>query len=286
MFSAAIPFAVGMGLVAAGLTSTTVLFGGLYMLSSAVVFGLAALVLWATPTSSRRFGVGWTMLLVLVGAALASVNELVYFALPVTTLAIVLRERFVLERAWRQVWSGPGIRIAGWMWLGFVPVFLVTRAIIWSNCHSGGCYEGSDIVLGPDVLTALPNRLLSWLAPLMWHASSRVVAIRWSAGCSRSPPSSSSESSPGTRSGISAELGSVDRAWPRSRSRLLPACSSYSARRWLHSADKCRRSPTAATWALASDSAVVGFAAACCSSPLILQEVESTTSNGVPSSPR
>jgi hypothetical protein len=171
MFSAAIPFAMGMGLVAAGFTSTTVLFGGLYMLSSAVVFAVAALVLWATPTSRRAFAIGWIALLVLVGAALASVNELVYFALPVATLAVLLRERFVLERGWREVWSGAGVRIVGWMWLGFVPVFLVTRAIIWGHCHSGGCYEGSDIVLGTDAVVALPNRLLSWLAPLMWHAS-------------------------------------------------------------------------------------------------------------------
>jgi len=172
VFSAAIPFAVGTGLVAAGFTSTAVLFGALYMMSATVVLGVTAAVLWAAPGSSKPIGVGWKMIcLLLVGAALASFNEIGYFALPLATIAVLLRGRFVLGQRWSGVWSGAGMRIVGWMWLGFVPVFLVTRAIIWGHCHSGGCYEGSDIVLSSDLLIALPNRLLSWLPPLMWHAA-------------------------------------------------------------------------------------------------------------------
>jgi len=172
VFAAAIPFAVAMGLVAAGFTSTTVLFGALYMLSSALVLLMTAAVLWASPRSSKPIGVGWKMAcLVLVGAALASFNEIGYFALPLATVAVALRGRYVLGERWSEVWVSRGTRIVAWMWLGFVPVFLVTRAIIWGKCHRGGCYEGSDIVLSSDIVVALPNRLVSWLPPLMWHAA-------------------------------------------------------------------------------------------------------------------
>ncbi len=172
VFSAAIPFAVAMGLVAAGFTSTTILFGALYMLSAALVLLMTAAVLWASPRSSKPMGVGWKMAcLVLVGAALASFNEIGYFALPLASVAVLLRGRFVLAQRWAEVWAGAGVRIVAWMWLGFLPVFLVTRAIIWGKCHQGGCYEGSDIVLSPDIFVALPNRLVSWLPPLMWHAA-------------------------------------------------------------------------------------------------------------------
>jgi hypothetical protein len=172
VFSAAIPFAVAMGLVAAGFTSTAVLFGALYMLSAALVLLITAAVLWASPRSAKSIGVGWKMAcLALVGAALASFNEIGYFALPLATIAVLLRGRYVLGQRWSEVRAGSGVRIVGWMWAGFLPVFLVTRAIIWGHCHKGGCYAGSDIVLSPDILIALPNRLVSWLPPLMWHAA-------------------------------------------------------------------------------------------------------------------
>ena len=156
------------------------------MMSATVVLGVTAAVLWAAPGSSKPIGVGWKMIcLLLVGAALASFNEIGYFALPLATIAVLLRGRFVLGQRWSGVWSGAGMRIVGWMWLGFVPVFLVTRAIIWGHCHSGGCYEGSDIVLSSDLLIALPNRLLSWLPPLM--ASLTIDATsRSHTSCSRS----------------------------------------------------------------------------------------------------
>ncbi|MEO7573750.1 MAG: hypothetical protein ABIX10_15075 [Acidimicrobiales bacterium] len=171
--AAAVPFAVGAGFVASGPTSPAVLFGGLYMLSTSLVLGVAALALRATSVTSARVGPRRAVLLVVAGVGLASFNEIAYFALPVATVAVFARGRFVLDRSWREVLSLSGTRLVGWLWLGFTPVFLVTRGIIYSNCHKGGCYTGSDLGLDADVLVALPNRLVSWLPPFMWQTAGR-----------------------------------------------------------------------------------------------------------------
>ena len=147
---ATLPFAVGAGLVAAGRTSTTVLFGGLYFLSAALVLAVAA---WAC--RSRRPGPP----VVLAGAALAAFNEVAYLAVPLATVAVLLRARVVA--------GGPGVRFAALLWAGFLPVFVPVRVLIHRACADGGCYAGSDIALG-GAAGALPNRLVSWLPPLMW----------------------------------------------------------------------------------------------------------------------
>jgi hypothetical protein len=165
---ATVPFAVGMGFVAAGRTSTTVLFGGLYFLSAALVLGVAAFVCRIT-----RLNWPLSLLIVLAGAALASFNELAALALPLTTVAVVVRERIVLGHGWRR----PGLNAAILLWLGFLPVFLPVRAIIYSICAHGACYTGSDVAL-PGAPAALPNRLVAWLPPLMWHRAADGTHLR------------------------------------------------------------------------------------------------------------
>jgi hypothetical protein len=166
---ATVPFAVGAGFVAAGRTSTTVLFGGLYFLSAALVLGVAAYVCRVTRLNWRR-----ALLIVLAGAALASFNELAALALPLTTVAVVVRERMVLGHALRRRSS---VNAAILLWLGFLPVFVPVRAIIYSMCAHGACYTGSDVAL-PGAPAALPNRLVAWLPPLMWHRAADGTHLR------------------------------------------------------------------------------------------------------------
>ena len=156
--AAMLPFAVGAGLVAAGRLSTTVLFGGLYLTTSALVLGVAA---WAC--RARRAG----LLIVLVGAALAAFNELAYLAVPLATVAVLLRGRAVLGLGWRRVLRGAPARFAGLLWIGFLPVFVPVRLLIRQRCASGGCYVGSDIAYR-GAAAAVPGRMVSWLPPLMW----------------------------------------------------------------------------------------------------------------------
>jgi hypothetical protein len=156
--TALLPFAVGAGLVAAGRLSTTVLFGGLYLTTSALVLGVAA---WAC--RARRAG----LVIVLAGAALAAFNELAYLAVPLATVAVLLRGRVVLGLGWRRVLRGAPVRFTGLLWIGFLPVFVPVRLLIRQRCASGGCYVGSDIAYR-GAAAALPGRLVSWLPPLMW----------------------------------------------------------------------------------------------------------------------
>lgn len=164
--AAVVPFAVAAGFVAAGRTSPAVLFGGLYLGSAAVVLGVAAL-LCRVPVN-RRVRLWAVPLLIIAGASLACFNELVYFALPLATVAVVARSRLVLVLPWRSIRRN---RTLGLLWFGFLPVFVAVRAVIAHYCATGHCYRGSDVTLGPAAIETFPVRGVAWLPPLMWSAA-------------------------------------------------------------------------------------------------------------------
>jgi hypothetical protein len=180
-FAAVVPFAVGGGFIAAGTASPVILFGGLYLLSAALVLGVAAAACRVDPDRAR---LGWwrAVLLVAGGATLACVNEVAYLALPFATAAVLLRGRLVLGLGLRRVLTNVPARVLGLLWLGFLPVFGTVRAIIYGYCSDGECYRGSDIVLGPAVLAAAPVRLVAWLPPLMWGTATDGGSKPWLAG--------------------------------------------------------------------------------------------------------
>jgi hypothetical protein len=167
--AALLPFAVAAGFVAAGRSSPVVLFGGLYFTSSALVFAVAAAVCRAAPDRTVRNR--WIAPLLLAGAALASFNEIAYFALPVATVAAAARGRFVLGVPWRRLARGGSARLVGWLWAGFLPVFLAVRVVIARDCAAGACYRGSDVHVSPAVAIALPERMVAWFPPLMWPSA-------------------------------------------------------------------------------------------------------------------
>ena len=148
---ALLPFAVGGSLTAAGWLSVTVLFGGLYFTTTALVLAVAA---WLCR------GPRLAIPLVLAGAALAAFNEMAALAPPLATVAVLARARVLGER--------PRLRPVLLLWLGFLPVFVPVRLLIFAACRDGDCYQNSDLALGPGVLSALPNRLTAWLPPLQW----------------------------------------------------------------------------------------------------------------------
>jgi hypothetical protein len=180
--SAAVPFAVGAGFVAAGGTSTTILFGGLYWLTAALVLTVAAVLCRAVTTDPGRVGRWRATLAVLAGIALAAFNEMAYLALPLAVVAVVVRGRWVLGLDRKRLLANPGIRLTGLLWLGFLPIFLPVRVMILMQCSDGSCYRGSDLSLGTPVLLTLPNRMLSWLPPLMWQTATRGTEGPWLTG--------------------------------------------------------------------------------------------------------
>jgi hypothetical protein len=163
---ALLPFAIGGCLVAAGPASTTTLFTGLYFSTGALVLAAAA---WACRAAGAgRLGARRGLLAVLGGAALAGFNEMACLAVPLATVAVLVRSVFVLGYPWRVLGRDAGIRFVLLLWAGFLPVFLPVRAIIQANCADGSCYDGSEIAL-PGAPATLPYRLTSWLPPLGWH---------------------------------------------------------------------------------------------------------------------
>ncbi len=180
--SAAVPFAVGAGFIAAGGTSPAILFGGLYWLSAALVLTVAAVVCRAVTADRQPLGRRRGVLAVLVGAALAAFNEMAYLALPLAVVAVLVRGRWVLGLDRRQLVTSAGARLTGLLWLGFLPVFLPIRIMIFLHCSDGTCYKGSDLSLDGQALVALPNRMLSWLPPLMWQTATRSTEGAWLTG--------------------------------------------------------------------------------------------------------
>jgi hypothetical protein len=138
------------------------------------VLGVAA----AVCRIERRIGWRRTGLLVLGGAALASFNEIAYLALPLATVAVVVRRRVVL----RAGVTGPAVRALVLLWLGFLPVFGVVRLIIRGYCAAGECYRGSDLAVGPGAAEAVPVRMIAWLPPLMWRSATQGAHRAWPAG--------------------------------------------------------------------------------------------------------
>jgi hypothetical protein len=173
--AATVPFAVGGAFVAAGSASPAVLFGGLYLLSAALVLGVAA----AACRVVRRIGWWRGTALLAAGAALASFNEITYLALPFATAAVAIRHRVILSQRWRSIPAGPAARAVALLWLGFLPVFVVVRLVIHGHCAGGGCYRGSDLAAGPAAALALPVRMMAWLPPVAWRTATQSAQRPW-----------------------------------------------------------------------------------------------------------
>ena len=171
--SAVLPFAVAAGCVAAGPFSVPVMYGAIYAVATALVLSVAAVLARAVRPGTGRVPRSRALLALAAGAALAAYNEIAYLALPVATAVCLVRGRLVLGESWRALASGAAARLLGCLWLGFLPVFVLVRAIIWTNCRDGDCYDGSDLAVNGEVLTLLPARLVAWLPPLMWPVVAR-----------------------------------------------------------------------------------------------------------------
>ncbi|GAB1693948.1 hypothetical protein [Krasilnikovia sp. M28-CT-15] len=179
--AALVPFAIGAAFVA-GRTSTTLLFSGLYLLSTALVLTVAAVACRAAAPQPRPLTRAVVLLAPAAGAFLAAFNEIAYLALPLASIAVYVRARVVLGLSGRASLTGPAARLVGLLWLGFLPVFVPVRLSIARICAEGGCYTGSDVALGAGAVRALPNRLLSWLPPLQWQAAADGIRWSWLAG--------------------------------------------------------------------------------------------------------
>ncbi|BFU42860.1 hypothetical protein KRMM14A1004_10970 [Krasilnikovia sp. MM14-A1004] len=180
--AAVLPFAVGGCCVAAGDTTVFILFGALYLTTAALVLGLAAAFARLVRTGEFRLGWRRAAAAALAGAAIACFNELAALAVPLLTVTVLARARWVSGLDRRRTWTGPAARAVAACWLGFLPIFLTVRVIIAGYCRAGDCYKGSDVVLGPGALAAFPLRLGAWLPPLGWARAADGAGARWPVG--------------------------------------------------------------------------------------------------------
>ncbi|HWS36503.1 MAG TPA: hypothetical protein VN408_27675 [Actinoplanes sp.] len=163
-----LPFAIGAGLIAAGQVSTTVVFSGLYFVSSALVLLVAA---WAAAAVGRpRLGVWRGVAAVLIGAAIAGFNEMACLAIPLALTVVTVRARLVVGLPWREFARDSGIRAALLLVAGYLPVLVPVRMIIQRACADGGCYEGSAVSVAGAAAT-FPHRMVAWLPPLAWESA-------------------------------------------------------------------------------------------------------------------
>jgi hypothetical protein len=133
------------------------LSGGTYVLSTAIVLGVAAAAC-RVDRDRRRLGRRRAVLLVLGGAALAVGDQVVHLALPLATVAVAARGTVVLIGRRRQVATGAPARALGLLWLGFLPVVPVARTVDLPG--SGGTLGAGPS--GPALLLAVA--VLGWLA--------------------------------------------------------------------------------------------------------------------------
>jgi hypothetical protein len=177
--TALVPLTLATTLVAAGRTSSVIVFTDLYALSTALVLGLTAatarhaLLVRRTITRSRLFGA------VLVGAALAIVNEVAYLAVPLAWTAAVLRGRLTLRRTWSELAGSAATKLLVAGTIGFAVVFLPLRIMLAIRCADGSCYDGSDVALGWALLPTFGHRLVSWIPAVGWYAATREAPARW-----------------------------------------------------------------------------------------------------------
>ena len=145
------------------------LFPWLYLGTSAVAVFAARLM-----ASPRLFGagsIGWSRRVgfVLLGAALASTNEVAAIAIPLGAVVVVAR-CVVLSVAfdWQLLRIG-SVRAWGYQLAGFLAVFVPVRLVIASRCASGNCYTASDFALTGAYPEAVVGRVATGFVPVQWH---------------------------------------------------------------------------------------------------------------------
>lgn len=165
---------IGIGLVLFNPASHPLtLFPGLYLGTTAVALGVP---LWLGRTWLRRgdsvsLWPGWIRFgsAVVVGAALASMIELSYLALPLGILHLVL-----LSMASRDSMRGVGKVLRSeafllWVFvvIGFLIVFIPTRIAIIRYCAELPCYRAAEVSLGWNVVPMLLGRIGASFFPLL-----------------------------------------------------------------------------------------------------------------------
>jgi hypothetical protein len=174
-----LPLTFAALLVAAGGTSTIVVFTDLYFASMALVLGVALAAARHRWLTTDGLTLGSAAAALVVGAGLAAFNEITALALPLAIVAVLARGRLTMELPWRTLVRRRAVLATGVGAIGFAAVFVPVRVMIASSCADGGCYEASDISIDPAFFPALGHRALTWIPPLAWRAATAETGGHW-----------------------------------------------------------------------------------------------------------
>jgi hypothetical protein len=174
-----LPLTFAALLVAAGGTSTIVVFTDLYFASMALVLGVALAAARHRWLTTDGLTPGSAAAALVVGAALAAFNEITALALPLTVVAVLARGHLTMELPWRTLVRRRAVLATGVGSIGFAAVFVPVRMMIASSCADGECYEASDVSIDPAFFPALGHRALTWVPPLAWRAATAETEGHW-----------------------------------------------------------------------------------------------------------
>jgi hypothetical protein len=174
-----LPFAFAATLVAAGTASTLVIFTDLYFVSMALTLAIAispARVGWLT---SRGLTPLAAVAAIVLGAAMASFNEITALAPPLAFVAVLVRGRLVLRMSWKDLLRSRAAFATLLGTLTFAVIFVPVRVMIAARCADGGCYSASDVSLDPALWPAFLHRSISWLPFLQWREATASASGNW-----------------------------------------------------------------------------------------------------------
>jgi hypothetical protein len=143
--------------------SSVVLFTDLYATSVGVVLGVAMLAARHGFLMTSHLAAGRYVLALLLGAGLASFNEVAALALPLMVVAVLVRGHLTMRLSMRQLLGTAALKVTAVTWLGFLVVALPVRAEIARRCAQGQCYAASEISVSSDTVVTLGHRLASAL---------------------------------------------------------------------------------------------------------------------------
>ena len=164
------PLALGATLVASGTEGALTQFSFTFI--GAVVLIVATALATARDQDMDTRPLRWhePIVMILLGAATATVYDLVYVA-PALSLAYIAARAGASLTPFRHALRTAAVRRWAALSVGFLAVFVPVRIGIARRCGPGSCYDGSDLSLSADAVEVALFRSLGSTPPAGWSVN-------------------------------------------------------------------------------------------------------------------
>ena len=168
------PLVLGMTLVANGRGGPLVYFPGVFVATTAAVLVVCLAVAREGDMCRRRLRASELLIMVLLGASAAMLNELAYVAPPLAAAFIVARAS-ATGLSWKNVMRSAASGRWAALTTGFLLVFVPVRLVIAARCGQHQCYAPSDLSYSGDIAGLVATRLMSGSPFAGWSLISDLV---------------------------------------------------------------------------------------------------------------